>query len=1005
MPRFFIKIFLGFCLIFVLSNASLFAQHPAWRNYTSTDGLPSNEVYGMMEDRRGFLWFATDQGLCRFNGYEFSRPVDTSTHASGSAFKIMEDAQGQIWFSRMDATLWLINKDTVRPWQFNNVPKEYLGKFRVFNGFILEKDGTVWLSLARLGILVVRPDGTHEILPGSDQYGVIFGELNGKLIYGETESTIKDVAEWKFIRRTQLSSNIFRWQHNKIVQLGRFPLKYEKTGGPPTRVFQLRNKDIILNLNRTFYLLRDNKLIWHGQKEVQVEQILEENDGSILLASIGGQNPGLLQFKSLDDFRNNKFKNLLPGHLVTSVLRSREGGWWATTRDAGVYYCKNATLDIFDQSTALPAADVLCLTSDNRTTVFAGLRPLAICAIRRTDGYVEHVPSPPGSIVTELSTLRFDTLTGRLWCSPDVCFLEHNHWSMAHYFDPSDHTNKYIYAKKLKTDTSGKYWWANFPWGFYKVDRKTGTSQRFILGVNSYQRIFSVTPCVNGDIWVTTINGPRLWHEAQYEQPSFNHPALRFLAHDAEILPGGGLVILLHGGGLLIRDKNGQCTNLTTQDGLTSNVFSSLRITPESRIYACSNTGLNILHRKQDGKWGIETVTTKHGLPSNQVNDVAFLGNETWVATNKGLARFREFPQPFPMPVPLLEKFEVNNRDTVFASNLQLPYNQNNIAIQFFALHFRSEGDIPYRYRLLPTDTVFKYTHNRTANFSLLPPGRFTFDVQAQNEDGQWSPSAQWPFEIRPPWWATWWFRVLLITILGSGVYFFVQFRLRIVRQEADLRAQVRDFETAALRAQMNPHFIFNCLQAIQSFIVRNDRDEAVKYLARFAKLVRLALHGSVDGRHSLTEEMSMLENYLYLEQLRFGDKFNFHIHAASGLDPEEITLPPLLVQPFVENALLHGLEGKENGGYVEVFFRKKGDRLEVSVTDNGKGFSHEENIASKTTLTHKSVGMMLTQKRLDLLERKGKSSEERLVRETIRDENGTVTGARVRIWIPLINS
>jgi sensor histidine kinase YesM len=186
---------------------------------------------------------------------------------------------------------------------------------------------------------------------------------------------------------------------------------------------------------------------------------------------------------------------------------------------------------------------------------------------------------------------------------------------------------------------------------------------------------------------------------------------------------------------------------------------------------------------------------------------------------------------------------------------------------------------------------------------------------------------------------------------------------------------------------------------------VRNDRDEAVKYLARFAKLVRLALHGSVDGRHSLTEEMSMLENYLYLEQLRFGDKFNFHIHAASGLDPEEITLPPLLVQPFVENALLHGLEGKENGGYVEVFFRKKGDRLEVSVTDNGKGFSHEENIASKTTLTHKSVGMMLTQKRLDLLERKGKSSEERLVRETIRDENGTVTGARVRIWIPLINS
>ncbi len=339
------------------------------------------------------------------------------------------------------------------------------------------------------------------------------------------------------------------------------------------------------------------------------------------------------------------------------------------------------------------------------------------------------------------------------------------------------------------------------------------------------------------------------------------------------------------------------------------------------------------------------------------------------------------------------------------AQNLRLAHGQNNLALRFFSLNFRTGGDIEYRYRLLPADTAFTYAHTRAANFSLLPPGRYTFEVQAQNEDEAWSEPARWAFEIRSPWWATWWFRLLVLAGLAAALYLFYKNRLEAEREKSATREKIRDFEMAALRAQMDPHFIFNCLQAIQSFVARNDRDAAADYLARFAKLMRLALHGSVDGRHSLAAEMTMLENYLALERLRFGGKFDFVLRAEAIDDPGGLILPPLLVQPFVENALLHGLAGKSAGGFVAVEFTDLGNFLEVTVTDNGAVFSENEAAteSDSTARPHKSVGMLLTQKRLDLLAGGGaKSGVERLSRENLRDENGLVTGARARILIPV---
>lgn len=991
-----------FLTLLLAHVAWLNAQHPAWKNYTTNDGLPSNEVYGMVQDKRGMLWLGTDQGICRFNGYQFIRPVDTSMAASSSAFHPFEDVQGRIWFLHLEPKLWVVENDTVRPWKYNAVIDAYRGKFTIIRDkdCAVEKDGTLWIALSEVGFLVVRPDGSHRIIPDLGRPVIVFTEVEQRALL--VSESGRDMEKSLNLVRAGLSSETIRWQQGKVISLGNFPLKYTENANS-AKIWRLRNGDFILRNYQTFYLIRNNQMVWHGQKELAAEALLEDWDGSILIASLTGPNQGLLRYPSVDHFLRDEFDNLLPGHEVTDVLRDRDGGWWASTRDAGIFYCKNPELDIYDAASGLPVSDVLLLTSDARETVYAGLRSTQICQLHPNSRRINFIPSPPKAESNRFFDLKFDTLTQRLWYSNPLCYWENNRWTFS--FFPFAQGLRQVGVKKISTAPNNSQWWGSSAYGFFSTGRISGKSTRIPPPPLDRIRTFAVTPDLNGDIWVTTLEGLQRWRNNRYEPPPFDHPALRFQARDVKLLPpaaGGGMAITLRGGGLLIRDQTGRFTHLTTREGLTSDRLTDLDITAHGVIHACSNAGLNIISPQANGTWRIETLTMKHGLPSNQVNNVVLLGNEIWVATDKGIARFREKPQPVPMPAPVLEKFAINNRDTVFNPNLQLAHHQNNIALRFFALHFRSGGDIPYRYRLLGADTTFVYTHTREVNFANLSPGEYTFEVQAQNEDGQWSDLARWPFEIRPPWWATWWFRSLVAAALSAIAFLFYRNRLHAIRREAAEREKIRDLESAALRAQMNPHFIFNCLQAIQSFIAQNEREAAATYLARFAKLVRLALHGSVDGHHTLTEEMEMLENYLLLEQMRFRGKFEFNIGVEAGLAPQEITLPPLLVQPFVENALIHGLRGRENGGFVEVFFAKKGNALEVSVTDNGQGFLEKEKGADEKH-QHKSVGMMLTQKRLDLLAGNA-AGEARFSRETISDEKGTVAGARVQIWIPIIS-
>ncbi len=985
MPRYFMTK-TRLLLLLVFGSVMTSAQQLSWRNYTTAQGLPGNIVYDSMEDSKGYMWFVTNQGICRFNGYEFIQPADTSALKGSEAFMPTEDANGRIWFARLDASVWFIENDTVRAWKYNTVTAPYRQKFRPIEQLCVSQDQTVWMALNGCGLLSVNKKGDLRVIADSSSNSFIFTEVSKKILYSSNVMFPNVVAP------DSMYMNIVRWKNGNRTTLGKLMIRLpftEKYRG----IWALRNGGLLCSSQVTFCLFHDDRLVWRSPAPMLVEKAAETDAGEILIASHIGPNCGLFYFASREHLRKGIYKNLLPGHFVTDFWCDRAGGWWATTHHAGVFYCKNPGIDVFNTISGLPSNDVVCLTKDGQKTLFAGLRPVDIIALDRSKGTPKLMLHPP-LLTREVQAIFFDSLQQRLWCSDLLCFLEEGKWNSIISHDKLSGRRGETQGKKITPDPSGQMLWTSASSGFYRVDVLKTEADLIGRSIQSSLRTFSVTPDSEGNVWVTTEKGLRLWRNGQYELPPFDHPALHFQPRDLICLPDGGMAISLRATGVLFRDKQGKFAHFTKRDGLTSDFITKLYSSPDGSVFACSSAGLNHFKPQADGSWRIETISIKQGLPSNQVNDVITFPGEIWMATDQGLVRLHDFPKPYPMPAPVLEKLLINNKPGVFQRELRLAFNKNNLFIRFFSLHYRSDGNIPYRYRLLGADTTFVYSNNREVNFANLSPGTYAFEVQAQNENGIWSEPTRWTFEIRPAWWQTGWFFALMALFLVGGLAFWYRNRLLKTHRDAAIRDKIRDLESAALRAQMNPHFIFNCLNSIQHFITENDPALATRYLSRFARLVRLALHGSVDGRHSLKEETEMLENYLALEQLRFRGKFTYEVKCDPELDPDDIFLPPMLVQPFVENALLHGMKNKTEGGRISIVFSQKEGALIATVVDNGPGIDSDG--ADHPVTGHKSVGMTLTQRRLEIL-----AGQQALLRENILAADGTVQGMRVVLHVP----
>jgi LytS/YehU family sensor histidine kinase len=293
--------------------------------------------------------------------------------------------------------------------------------------------------------------------------------------------------------------------------------------------------------------------------------------------------------------------------------------------------------------------------------------------------------------------------------------------------------------------------------------------------------------------------------------------------------------------------------------------------------------------------------------------------------------------------------------------------------------------------------------------------------IQSSNVNDEFnSPEKALMINISPAFWNTWWFRIVAAVCVIAIIYgvlrwrLLQRFRLKLERSEnekqladfgqknAELLQQKTEMEMQALRAQMNPHFIFNSLNSINRFILQNDRAQASEYLTKFSKLVRMILQNSQASLITLESELDSLDLYLNLESLRFNYHFDYNITIPKDLDKEVLQVPPLILQPYVENAIWHGLMHKEEKGHLDIDISEEGDHLFLKIKDNGVGRAKAKAMASKSATKHKSMGLRITENRIAILQKNGSRESPVTIHDLVGDD-GTAAGTEVIIKMPLI--
>ena len=380
------------------------------------------------------------------------------------------------------------------------------------------------------------------------------------------------------------------------------------------------------------------------------------------------------------------------------------------------------------------------------------------------------------------------------------------------------------------------------------------------------------------------------------------------------------------------------------------------------------------------------------------------------------------FDQKAPPPQISIESFNVFDKPLPlpnlphFMDKITLEYAQNFFSIGFVGVGFHNPEETQYAYQLVSVEPDWvNCGTRRTAFYTNISAGEYEFRVKAMNGDGVWSAVKTLKISVLPPWWQTWWFRILAALLIGSSLWFFYQNRLQQVRLEADVKQKetellqkeaefsrsLAETEMSALRAQMNPHFIFNCLNSINNYMLDNNGLSASLYLTKFSRLIRLVLENSRTEKVSLANEMDALELYMQMETLRFKEKLRYKINVSPSVQTDFIEIPPLLLQPYVENAIWHGLMHRKEGGTVTVNVTQPDENiLHIEIVDDGIGREAAMELKSRSATRRKSFGMQITSERLQAINDIFGMRTEVTIVDMVNIEGGA-EGTKVIIEIP----
>jgi hypothetical protein len=417
-----------------------------------------------------------------------------------------------------------------------------------------------------------------------------------------------------------------------------------------------------------------------------------------------------------------------------------------------------------------------------------------------------------------------------------------------------------------------------------------------------------------------------------------------------------------------------------------------------------------LLKLDRSSGWSVTLYDNLDGLPSNEILGIAADYNSVFLSTSEGICSFptNASLSNSSLPPISLNMAKVNRKVMKWDDDKKYTFahDENSFNFSFDVLSYKNSDQPKLFFEMQGLGNAPRFFQGRELSFDNLPPGDYKLTVFGVNNNGLLSRTPlEFRFNILQPYWRTAWF--ILLCVIGALGLILVSVMLLVknIRKKEENKTRVNkliaQYQLSALRAQMNPHFIFNCINSIQRYIITNKAEEAYKYLSSFSKLIRHVLNLAEKDFVSLAQELEVVELYLELEQIRFENRFTYEVEGLSDIDPEKVFVPAMILQPYIENAIWHGLMnlGKEKKGHIRIGIKQEEALLKILIEDNGIGREKAQAFSKKE---HTSKALGINSKRAEMLNILGNEHVKGGIRiEDIVLEDGSSGGTRVIIEIP----
>lgn len=938
-------------LFFLLQLHTVSGQDYSLRNFTVKDGLPSQEVYCALQDRKGQLWFGSDAGVSVYNGFHFTNYSTRDGLLDNSVFAMCEDSLDRIWFGTLNRKLFYHSNNRFLPALNAAGDTIIIPKGHILRVFVI--DGVIYWNTSY---------NTYLLLPDKNAFRLDSMET----AYTGTSVKLKrlgtDMYSCTHIRGT-FSEPVMRISLNRggRTQVYELP-NINRSVFPMFWTARELHDTVIYTFGKAVYMLRPDGTasLYEQPKDVFYSEIKK---GKVVVRS---EEFGMRYFNPRDLMQPEKIQ--FPNYTVTSAFNDHEGGYWFTTLESGVFYSTSygrvqTPPDAFNNINirSVRAVDSTLFVASKSGTIFT------------------YTLSPDGELREQLKYgVGNDNVLFDLETDGNTFYAATRNGLFIYVFKNGRFVPDGMYAAKHMRDIS-------LPDNhtFYGLSRSElfsikGNTVTEMLEDHSLPEAFQVYAS-NDTVYIGGTNG--LFRLNGNKPVKMEVPGVNELEHIHVIIRDkkGRYFLGTEESGLVLFDK-GRSLIAGTAAGLISNNVTGLVFSNDSTLWVSTKRGLSkVILKSGLAVSRIENFDITNGLINDNINCLAYFRGILCFGTQSGFFAIHEndlqqnltHPQIF---IDRIENLKAEQKSGHFG------YDENDFRLHISVSSFRNSGNIPVKYKLRKEDTTFYYQNISKGILTLLQlePGEYEVSIYAANNNGVWSEkAATCSFTIAKPFWRQTYFWLLFSVVVLLAVLLIARLRVRQItrreKEKAEFEIQIENLKNQALRLQMNPHFLFNALNAIQGFYANENKALAKNYIYNLSRLLRLILESSKQDEILLENEIEIVRAYLDLTVLRFEDKLDYTIQVEDGLQLNRLAVPPMILQPFIENAFIHGIAPKDGKGHIALAFRIEHNQLICTITDNGIG--RKASAAMKLVSVQRSSGINITRERIALLNKKHDST------------------------------